>query len=215
MLDRSEAISASTLKSLITGLAESTAPGPYLSSSVFHLFYALELISGKTGGRTRLAEQLNVGEGVVRTILRRLNGAGLVTTSTVGCALTDEGLRIWRGFENVFPRRAEFLRTALTPSIFNYAFLIRGGSGKVGSGIEQRDAAIVAGALCTLVVVFEGGHLQIKSVCDNVEKAFPNVASEMHRELKPQEDDVIVVAGGETALKARRGAFAASWSLLS
>jgi hypothetical protein len=35
------------------------------------------------------------------------------------------------------------------------------------------------------------------------------------KELMPEDDDVIIVAGAETALKAKRGAFAASWSLVS
>ena len=203
----------SALKGFITGLAEIKSSGQSLSFSVFHLFYALELMSEKTVGRSKLAEQLNVGEGAVRTILSRLVGAGLMTASKAGCALTVEGLRVWQGFEKVFPRRVEFLRTELAPSEFNYAFLVKGSGGKVGSGIEQRDAAIVAGALRALVIVFRSGRLRIESVSDDIEEAFPKAASQILRHLKPQDDDVIVIAGGDTALKAMHGAFAASWSL--
>jgi DNA-binding MarR family transcriptional regulator len=203
----------SALKGFITGLAEIKSSGQSLSFSVFHLFYALELMSEKTVGRNKLAEQLNVGEGAVRTIVSRLVGASLMTTSKAGCTLTVEGLHVWREFEEVFPRRVEFLRTELTPSEFNYAFLVKGSGSKVGSGIEQRDAAIVAGAVRALVIVFRSGRLLIESVSDDIGEAFPKAASQILRDLEPQDDDVIVIAGGDTALKAMHGAFAASWSL--
>lgn len=205
---------SSPLKVLITGLAEIKSSRQPLSFSVFHLFYALELLSEKTVGRDKLAEQLNVGQGAVRTLVGRLVGAGLMSTSNSGCALTVDGLRVWRELEEVFPRRGGFLRTELTPSEFNYAFLVKGSGGMVGSGIEQRDAAIVTGALCALTIVFRSGRLRIESVSDDIGEAFPKAASQILRDLKPQDDDVIVIAGADTALKAMRGAFAASWTLL-
>lgn len=179
------------------------------------MFYALEFLSQhKVIGRSRLPEHLYVGEGTVRTLLGRLIETGLVKISRSGCALTDKGLRVWWELEQVFPRRTEFYWTELTSSIFSYAFLIKGGGYKVRSGIEQRDAAIVAGALCAVVVVFKDGRLRIKSVCDDVEKTFPIVARQILGDLNPQEDDAIVIAGGDTPMRAMRGAFAASWSLL-
>ncbi len=214
MLKRQEIHETVTLKDFIAGLAEIKAPGRLLSFSEFHLFYALELMSQDTIGRSELAEQLNVGEGSTRTILSRLVAAGLVTTSKMGCVLTAEGLHVCRKFKKVFPRQTEFLWTELTPSKFNYAFLIRQSGSKVRSGMEQRDAAIVAGAMRILVVVFQGGHLRINSITDDLEETFPKVASQILRELKPREDDVIVIAGGDTALKAMHGAFSASWTLL-
>jgi len=214
-LNRSEASMTSALKDLITGLTEIKSSGQSLSFSAFHLFYALELMSSKTVGRGPLAEQLNVGEGAARTILSRLGEAGLITASKSGCALSVEGLNVWRELEKVFPRRVEFLRTELTPSEFNYAFLVKGSGGKVRSGIEQRDVAVAAGASNALIIVFRSGRLHIKSVSDNVEEVFPKAARPILRDIKPQDDDVIVIAGGNTALKAMRGAFAASWSLLS
>jgi len=202
------------LKGYINGLAGINSTGRFLSFSVFNIFHALELLSAETVGRNKLAEQLGVGEGVIRTILSRLCSAGLVQTSKTGCLLTDDGWYVWGEIEKIFPTRIEFPRTELTTSLYNYAFLVRRGDCKVGSGLEQRDAAIVAGALCAVVVLFNGGHLQINSVCDDAVEAFPHAATDMLQRLRPQEHDAIVLAGAATALKAMRGAFAASWSLL-
>ena len=73
----------------------------------------------------------------------------------------------------------------------------------------------MVGAECTLIISFKSGRLCINSVSDDIEKTFPTAASQILRNFKPQENDVIVIASGETALKAMHGAFAASWSLLS
>ncbi|MCW4009845.1 MAG: DUF4443 domain-containing protein [Candidatus Bathyarchaeota archaeon] len=214
MLHRSWASMTCGLKDLVEGLLEVKAPGPPLSFSVFHLFYALEMLSEKTVGRNRLAEHLNVGEGAIRTIVRRFVEADLMTTSQMGCCLSVKGLNLWRGFESVFPLRAEFLQTELTPCEHNYAFLVRGCSCSVGSGIEQRDAAVMAGAIRALIIVFRNGRLRIESVSEDIGDVFPDAASQILQELNPQDNDIIVVAGGDTSLNAKRGAFAASWSLL-
>jgi len=164
--------------------------------------------------RSTIAEQLDLGEGTARTILGRLVNAGLVKTSMTGCILTGEGLRVYREFNNVFPKRAKFPWTELTPSNFNYGFVIKSKADKVGSGIEQRDKAIVVGATRALVAVFKNGRLQINFISDDIKQMFPIATNKILQYLEPQENDVIVIASAETPLKAMHGAFAASWSLL-
>jgi len=196
-------------------VADKKAPGPSTTFTIFHIFYALELMSQKPLGRNRLADKLNVGDGAVRTIINRLKEAGLIETSKEGCLLTERGLDTWRQFEEFFPVRVDLPKSELSTSDFNYAFLVKNCGQKVQSGIDQRDAAIIAGARKAMVVVYRNGHLSIESVSDNIAEQYPEAASQILKELKPQDNDVIIVAGAETKLKAKRGAFAASWSLLS
>lgn len=206
---------AITLKKFINEVADKKAPGPSTTFTIFHIFYALELMSQKPLGRNRLAEKLNVGDGAVRTIINRLKEAGLIETSKEGCLLTEKGLDTWRQFEEFFPVRVDLPKSELSTSDFNYAFLVKNSGQKVQSGIDQRDAAIIAGARKAMVVVYRNGHLSIESVSENIAEQYPEAASQIIEELKPQDNDVIIVAGAETKLKAKRGAFAASWSLLS
>ena len=196
-------------------IAGKKAPGPSTSFSIFHVFYALELLSQKPLGRNKLAEKLNVGDGAVRTIISRLVDAGLVETSKIGCNLTEKGLEIWKQFEEIFPKRIEFPKSELVGSEFNFVFLVKNSGQKVVSSIDQRDAAIIAGARKALVIVVKGSHLSIESVGDCIELQYPKAANLLVEELKPQNNDVIVVAGADSLLKAKRGAFAASWSLVS
>jgi predicted transcriptional regulator len=204
----------SQFKRFIESLASPKGPGPSTTFSMFHIVYALELVAKKPIGRNKLAEKLSVGEGAIRTIISRLKGAGLIVTSKEGCNLTDKGLSVWKEFVEVFPKRVEIEKTALTTSEYNYAFLVKNKGHKVKSGIDQRDAAIMGGARRALVIVFKNGHLMIESVSNSVEKEFPEAANRILRDLKPEDNDVIIIAGADNPLKARRGAFAASWVLI-
>ena len=204
----------SKFKRLIESLASPKGPGPSTTFSMFHIFYALELVAEKPIGRNKLAEKLHVGEGAIRTIISRLKDAGLIVTSKEGCTLTDKGLSVWKNFVDAFPKRVEIGKTALTTSEYNYAFLVKNKGHKVKSGIDQRDAAIMGGARRALVIVFKNGCLMIESVSNSVEKDFPEAANEILKNLKPEDNDVIIIAGADNPLKAKRGAFAASWVLI-
>jgi DNA-binding MarR family transcriptional regulator len=206
---------ATSLKKFMQQLSGKKAPGPSTSFTIFHVYYALELMAHKPLGRNRLAEQLQVGDGAVRTIISRLREAELIQTSKEGCNLTEKGRKIWMQFEEIFPCQADLPRSELYPSEFNHAFLVKNSGEKVTSGIDQRDAAIIAGARKAIVIVYKKGHLCIESVSEDIEKQYPKAAQQILDKLQPKENDVVVVAGAETALKAKRGAFAASWSLVS
>ncbi len=203
-----------SLKKFIQEIAGKKAPGPSTTFTVFHVFYALELMAQKPLGRNTLAKKLCVGDGAVRTIISRLRNAGLIETSKGGCNLTEKGLETWRRFEEVFPKRVEIPKSELSQSEFNFAFLVKGSGDKIKSGIDQRDAAIIGGARKALVTIFKDGHLQIHSVSDCIEKAYPKAAAWILEHLTPQDNDVIIIAGADSELKAKRGAFAAGWTLL-
>jgi predicted transcriptional regulator len=202
------------LKRFIENIVRQKAPGPSTTFSMFHIFYALELMAAKPIGRNKLAEKLNVGEGAIRTIISRLKDGGLIVTSKEGCRLTDKGKDVWEKIEEIFPKRVEIERTPLTTAEYNYAFLVKNSGHKVKSGIEQRDAAIMGGARRAVVIVSKNGHLMIESVSKSIENDFPEASNKIFKDLKPEENDVIVIAGADNPLKAKRGAFAASWVLL-
>jgi predicted transcriptional regulator len=205
---------ASTLKQLIQEITKQKAPGPSITYTPFHMFYTLELIAKEPLGRNRLAEKLSVGDGAVRTIINRLKEANLISVSRGGCTLTKRGQEVWRKFEEFFPKRAEIPKNELAVSKFNYAFLVKNCGNKVKSGIDQRDAAIIAGAKRAIVIVSNNGHLCIENVSESIEKDYPKAASQILKQITPQSNDVVIIAGADAPLKAKLGAFAASWSLI-
>jgi hypothetical protein len=202
------------LKKYLQQLADNKAPGPSTSFSVFHVFYALELMAQEPLGRNKLAKKLGVGDGAVRTIISRLKDAELLDISKMGCTLTPKGTLLWQQIQGLFPKRVDVPQSELTTSDYNHAFLVKGAAGKVESVIDQRDAAIIAGARKALVVVQKKGRLGIESVSENIEKVYPKATQQIKSLLMPMDNDVVVIASADSALKAKQGAFAASWTLV-
>jgi len=204
----------SAFKRFIEDIARQKAPGPSTTFTVSHIFFALDLMAEKPIGRNKLAKKLEVGEGTVRTIISRLKNSGLIETSKEGCSLTNNGLGVWKRFEGLFPNRVELKATELTNAKYNYAFLVKNSGHKVRSGIEQRDAAVVAGAKQAAIMVSKQGHLEIESVSNRLEQEFPTAAAQILNVIHPADNDVVVLVGADSVGKAKQGAFAASWTLI-
>ena len=204
-----------TFKQFIDNIKSQTAQGPSATFETSHIFYALELMSEKPVGRNKLARQLNVGEGAVRTIISRLKQAGLIKPSKEGCSLTCKGRDVWKTLVERFPIRVELGNIDLVKTEYSYAFLVKNSGHKIKSGIEQRDAAIVAGAQRAVIMVCKGTRLVIDSVSENLEAQFPVSASQIMNSMQPQDNDVLIIVGAKTLPKAKHGAFAASWTLLN
>ncbi|PMB74060.1 hypothetical protein C0199_01535 [Candidatus Bathyarchaeota archaeon] len=203
----------SKIKSLLEKIVGEKAIGPAPTFSILHILRAIELVSEKPVGRGKLAEELRVGEGAVRTIISRLRRAGIFSTSKVGCQLTVKGLKLFEEYKKIFGKRTKIDKAKLMPTPFNSALLAKNCGDKVKSGIEQRDAAVRVGAKGATTIIFKNGRLVIPSVCDDLSRDYPKIAEKLIALLQPEENDVIVVAGADSLELAEYGAAAAAWTL--
>jgi predicted transcriptional regulator len=202
-------------KQLFEKITSEKTPGPSPTFSTIHMLLAIELIAEKAIGRNKLAENLKVGEGAVRTIIGRLKDTGLVATSRTGCFLTDKGLKLWKEYKLIFKKKVRITKNELAFADYNFAILIKNCGREASSGMEQRDAAIMAGAKSATTMLFKGGRLIIPSVSNNVAKDFPKAANQVIMLLEPEENDVIIIGSAETLEKAEYGTLAAAWTLLN
>ena len=204
-----------TIKKLLEGLLKEKAPGPSPSFSVFHVIKVLEL-TAKEGpiGRGKLSRELGTGEGATRTLLNRLIDAGLIITSKPGCLLTEKGETIWNDFQSIFPRKVKLEQSELTLARYNIAVLIKGCGDKVKTGIEQRDAAILAGAKGATTLIFKNQMLIQPGISENVARDFPEIFNQITKQLELEENDVVVIGSADTWEKAEYGALAAGWTLI-
>jgi predicted transcriptional regulator len=201
-----------SFKQLIEKLAKEKAAGPTTLVSEVHLLLALERIAAKPIGRNKLAEELGIGEGVARTLIDRLKEAGLIEISKSGCSLTQSGLKLFNDYES-FIRKLKIEKNELTIAEYNYAVLVRDGASKVKTGIEQRDAAIIAGAKSATTIVCRNGRLAFP---------FPNrgmshylkASTQIENILEPRENDAIVIVGSDRSEKAEYGVLAAALTLV-
>jgi predicted transcriptional regulator len=198
---------------ILEKIASEKAPGPTPSFTIVHLLLAVELIAKKETGRGKLAENLGVGEGTIRTILGRLKDAGVVEISKAGCSLTDSGLRLWKEYTSAF-NKIQIGQNELALAKYNFAVRVRNCAEAVGSGIEQRDAAVMAGARSATTIMVRKKRMVIPSVSQDVARDFPVAADQLVRLLHSKENDAIVIGGSDNSRKAEYGALAAAWTLL-
>src|SRR5580658_6290374 len=121
--------------------------GPRAVFTEVHVLKAIVAI-GKSGkvGRGRLGTLTGLGQGEVRTLIKRLKDNQLIVIEVDGCRLSKKGekeyakissLLLWSGPENAKP---------LEPGESCGTDLVAGVDKGVRYGIEQRHAAIKAGA---------------------------------------------------------------------
>jgi predicted transcriptional regulator len=202
-------------KLLLEKITKEKAPGPSPKFSIFHILRAVEIVAEKAIGRSRLAENLEVGEGVMRSVIERLKDAGLIETSKAGCTLTNKGLRLWREYKSVFKKKVEIGKNELALAQYNLAILIKNRGHKIKSGVEQRDAAVMAGARGATTILVKEGRLIIPSVSNIVVKDFPKAANQITKNFELEENDVIIIGSADSLGKAEYGTLAAAWTLLN
>ena len=202
------------VKELLNSLVKEKAPGPALTFTSLHLIKVLELIAEGPIGRGKLAKKLGIGEGTIRTIIKRLKDSNLIKISKNGCHLTNFGKNFWKKFKEKIPKKVLLEKNEFSLAEYTVAVLIKKCGDKVRIGMRQRDAAIMAGAEGATTLVVKDGKIILPGVSDDVAKDYPVAYRQIVKLLKPEHDDVVIVGTGETKEKAEYGALAAALTLL-
>ncbi len=203
------------LLKVIADAASKIAPGraPYFMEA--HVVKALSIIDNQGPvGRSKLAKTLGLGEGSIRTLIRHLEKEGLTEISREGILLTSSGQSLVSSMMSNLSKSIEIPRGSLTVGAFNMAILVRGAAGVVRTGLEQRDAAMMVGALGATTLIFSGGKMTMPSVNEDVFRDAPRIRGTLISQLKPQENDVIVIGSAPNRLTAEFGAIAAALETL-
>ena len=189
--------------------------GPKASFSQAHVLKAL-LVIGEEGsiGRGKLGQILDLGQGEVRTLIKRLRQSDLIRIEADGCSLSRSGLRQFRSVSKVLPWRSPVNVESIGLGDACFAVLVRGRSSKVRKGIEQRDAAVRSGAIGALTVLYRKGHFRVPSESEDCERTGPSEPWITIRQAKPKESDTIIVSGADDTLQAEYGALSAALSII-
>jgi hypothetical protein len=163
--------------------------------------------------RFTLMTRLDLKEGPVKTLLRRLEQNGLmIRVGNRGHTLTSAG-KAWN--DRIRQRIIDFKEVkvpALSLAKFAYGIQLRNLSAFVESGIEQRDRALLVGGAGATTLIFESEALRVPSVSKKV--VDKNTLKDLTSVFKLQEGDILIVGMGHTPADAQRGAFNAALSLL-
>jgi len=203
------------VKELLKDISLSKAPGPLPSFNVFDLWRTIELIAKKgLVGRGRLAEELGIGEGAVRTLIGRLTNSGMIATVKRGCSLTQRGFELWNKMQLIVPQKVMLPENDLTFTAHNVAILLKNRGDKVSHGLEQRDAAVAVGAKGAITLVYKDDKLVAPMVSDDLARDFPKAFKQIIELMKPEENDAVVIGSADVHEKAEYGALAAAWTLI-
>ncbi len=185
--------------------------GPVHRFADYHVYRTLLLLSdGRRRGRKPLADAVNVGEGSMRTIVEFLREKGYVDVKQTGIKISYKGQEFLRNL----PIRMERLEPSdISIAVRNVAVLVRNRAEKISLGIEQRDAAIKAGAEGATTIVIKGGKMLVPPDY-YLDKEKPEIARGLRKLLSPNDGDIVIVGAAEEFERAEDGALAAAFALL-
>jgi biotin operon repressor len=198
-------------------IAREKERGPIPSFTEPHLILAI-LFTGdsKLIGRQALARKVGLGEGAVRTILKRLKEDGYVDTIASGCYLTKKGTLAYKVLQRTIPRITQLDSTGFTVGKNQVAVLLRTRPTKLVYGVEQRDSAIKAGAAGATTYIIKDSKFQLPGGSKDCEKDFPSpVWKTLRTKLQPLSGDILIVCGSDNEATSRLGAISAAMTLVN
>lgn len=191
-------------------------PGPIPSFAPHHLLLVILAVGESAAiGRQALAKKTGLGEGAIRTVLTRLKREGYLVISPSGCSLTKKGEQLYFELKDSVPEIRTLRETRLTMGKQQVAIVVRKAGERVTNGIDQRDAAIKAGADGATTFVIRNQKFQIPGGSDDCERDYPGEGWETLRtSLKPSEGDAVIISGSSDSQLSKVGALSAALSLL-
>lgn len=199
----------------IDSLLVSEYRGPRAGFTEAHVLKALLTIGAKGKiGRGRLGVLLNLGQGEVRTLIKRLKDAEFIKIEERGCSLTPLGRKEYNRITKLIPWSFALEAKSLGLGSANWGVNVRGKSDKMKKGIEQRDAAVKAGANGALTVIYNSGKFKVPPDDSDVEGKSRTEPWISVRSFGVIEGDLIIISGSEDILSAEYGALSAALSLL-
>ena len=143
-------------------------------------------------GRKQISEELNLGEGTVRTLLKKLSSIGLVESQQKGHSLSKKGVEIVREISKLFSEPLE-----ITPleGFVTYALIVK--NPPEFKSIELRDEAIRFFARGAMILVVQNNEI----VFPEDERALKETLPELFEDLKKLpagNGDLVIVTWANT-----------------
>ena len=184
----------------------------------YHAAVALILIGREQPlGRYDLCEKMSIGEGSVRTLLKRLSEADLIE------AEGKQGQRLTSKGKVLFDRVLRDVPMGLTLDVrrlvmYEYAFanLVKGQSEMITDGVRQRDEAIIQGGYDKAgasTLIQKSGNLVMPPDDFHILTSYEEETLLVMESLRPDDGDVIVIGSANEENLAREVSMAAVMTL--
>jgi len=167
-----------------------------------HVFKTLQLIQERGHvSRDALCEELELGEGTIKTLVRHLKMQNLIESTNAGTKMTKKGNLFFSELSDSMPSEISLSKCAITLGKHNYAVLVKQMSSAVKSGIEQRDAAIKMGASGATTLLFKDNKFLIPRIDFDALKDEHQLSEQLIENLNPQDGDVLIIGSDNRSKK--------------
>jgi hypothetical protein len=166
----------------------------FVSFDMVHVFKTLQLIEvyGHVS-REMLCDELELGEGATRTLMKHLKMQNLIESTNAGTKMSKKGNALFNEFLSSIPYELSLSKCSITLGKHNYAVLVKQMGSTVKSGIEQRDVAIKMGASGATTLLFMDNKFFIPLTgFDALQNEF-RLSKQLIETLQPEDGDVIII----------------------
>jgi len=183
-----------TYVKILQKVANRYAPSRVLSFDMVHVFKTLQLINENGHvSREKLCEELELGEGSIKTLMRHLKMQHLIESTNAGTKMTKKGNSFYSELLTSIPSEISLSKCAVTLGKFNFAVLVKQMSSMIKDGIAQRDTAIRMGASGATTLLFKDNKFLIPQTdFDSLEDDY-QLSEQLIKNLRPQDGDVIII----------------------
>lgn len=188
------------LRSFITQLTKSGTPkGPSPAFTAAHVIKVLLVLSTeKTMGRINLSKMLGIGEGSIRTIIKRLVERSLVSVDSVGgCHLTDLGKSMISELKRKIIATTEVSLDEMGITLYSYALHLRDVPLAGLSLTKLRDIAIKSGAEGMVIFSVKDGRISLPMIADDASKEYPKITNSLKSNFRLEDGDSILIGFSE------------------
>ena len=182
-----------------------------LSFDLVHVFKTMQMMEkNKRISRSLMVQELGLGEGSVKTIVKHLKMSGLVENSNAGMWLTNKGKSNYAKLLALIPKEMDIPKCSVALGKFGHAVLLKNMAYNIRSGIEQRDAAIKAGAVGATTLVFRNERLVLPGTGEDLMRNDQKIHSLIIEKMSPEENDVIIIGSSQSKKVAEMAAKSAA-----
>lgn len=184
---------------LLKTISSRYAPSRILSFNSSHVFKALQLMD-KHGNVSRrlLVEELGLGEGSIKTLIRHLKMENLILTTNRGTGMSERGKKVLDQIKCFICSETCIPKCSISLGTYNYAVLLRDMQYAIRQGIEQRDIAIKMGAKGATTLCYKNEKFLIPGTTYNTLKEEKEIEILLKENLHPLDDDVIIIGSDDT-----------------
>jgi predicted transcriptional regulator len=167
-------------------------------------------------GRYRISEEMEIPDGTIRGVLKKLSETGILKATPRGCELTDLGEKmlmeylIELGIDRIELYEGDEF-SLIAPGKAKVLAILRSGAEKVTNGLMQRDEAVRAGADGATIIVKRMGRMLIPGV--DISRELNEQLRKLKEEYGLGEGGVAIFCWGKNLAKALKGALKAATTL--